>query len=197
MVMRPSFVSRSIAALVWVLGMTCSSATYAEIYKWVDEKGVTNYSSAPPATAKARSIDLQSATVSVYEAPPPQQAARALDTAMRARIERLENELLAERRARPTSTQAESDRRQLAYEQCLRDRRVDCDQVRDGPYATYPYSLHYAVAAPLLVIARPFLPPRLMPVRPSRAFGAAVHFPGSPPRVAGHRGPRELSRQDR
>ena len=200
MVMRSSSVSSTIAALAWALGVGWPTATYAEIYKWVDEKGVTNYSSAPPKTAKARKIDLQAASLSVYEAPLPQRAARALDAAMRAKIERLENELLAERRARQTrqaSARAESDRLQLAYEQCLRDRRVDCDLVRDGLPATDYFTPYYAVAAPFVVAARPFLPPRRMRAGPRPAFGTVPRFPGGPPRVAAHRGPRELSRQGR
>ena len=186
-----------VVALIGAGVMVWSSGGIAEIYKWVDEKGVTNYSSTPPARGEARSIDLQSATVSVYPAPPPQEAARALDAAMRARIERLENELLAERRARQTrTTQAESDRRQLAYEQCLRERRVDCEQIRDGMYAASYYSPHY-VAAPVLVAARPLLQAQFMPVLPQQVFGTAAPFPGVSPRAAGHRGSRELSRQGR
>ena len=187
-------------ALVWAGAAVWSSGSSAEIYKWVDEKGVTNYSGAPPAHGKAQSLDLQSASVSVYPAPPPEQVARALDAAMRARIERLENELLSERRARvaqQTSTQVESDHRRLAYEQCLRDRRVDCDLVRDGLYAANYYSRYYAVAAPFVVAGRSFLAPRLMPVRPQPIFGTVAPFPASSPRVAGHRGSRELSRQGR
>jgi len=187
-----------IAAFALVLAW--SSSVPAEVYKWVDEKGVTNYSSAPPKTAKARKIDLQAASLSVYEAPLPQRAARALDAAMRAKIERLENELLAERRARQTrqaSARAESDRLQLAYEQCLRDRRVDCDLVRDGLPATDYFTPYYAVAAPFVVAARPFLPPRRMRAGHRPVFGAVPRFHGRSQRTVVHRGPRELSRQGR
>ena len=187
-----------IAAFALVLAW--SSSVPAEVYKWVDDKGVTNYSSAPPTTGKARKIDLQAASVSVYEAPLPQQAARAPDAAMRAKIERLENELLAERRARQTrqaSAQAESDRLQRAYEQCLRDRRVDCDLVRDGLPATDYFTPYYAVAAPFVVAARPFLPPRRMRAGPRPVFGAVPRLHGRAQRTVVHRGPRELSRQGR
>ena len=187
-----------IAAFALVLAW--SSSVPAEVYKWVDDKGVTNYSSAPPTTGKARKIDLQAASLSVYEAPLPQRAARALDAAMRAKIERLENELLAERRARQTrqaSARAESDRLQLAYEQCLRDRRVDCDLVRDGLPATDYFTPYYAVAAPFVVAARPFLPPRRMRAGHRPVFGAVPRFHGRSQRTVVHRGPRELSRQGR
>ena len=187
MLARPISLASLIAACA--LALPWSSGAVAEVYKWVDEKGVTNYAGAPPATGRARSIDLSSASVSVYEAPPPQPAARALDAAVRARMERLENELLAERRARQASTQAESDRRQLAYEQCLRDRRVDCDLVRDGLPATDYFTPHYAVAAPFVPDGRSFLPPRRMRAGPQPAFGAVLRFQGSPPRIAAQRGP--------
>ena len=184
-------------ALVWAGTLLGSSGSVAEIYKWVDEKGVTNYSGAPPARGKARSLDLQSTNLSVYPAPPPEHTARALEAAMRARIDRLENELLAERRARQArqaSIQTESDRRQLAYDQCLRDRRVDCDYARDGLYAATYYSPYY-VAAPVFAAARPFPPAQLMPFRPEPLFGAP--FAGASMRVAGHRGSAGLSRQGR
>ena len=199
MVMRPLPVSRpSVALLVWgwVVAMAWSSGSLAEIYKWVDQKGVTNYSSAPPASGKARTLAPGAAAVSVYPAPPPRDAERA-DAAMQARIERLENELLAERRARQTSTRAESDRRRLAYEQCLRDRRVDCDLVRDGLPATDYFTPYYAVAAPFVVAARPFLPPRRMRAGHRPVFGAVPRFHGRSQRTVVHRGPRELSRQGR
>ena len=164
--MRPLPLSRTVAALlVWVLAMAWSSGTYAEIYKWVDQNGVTNYSSSPPATGKAQTLDPGATMVSVYQAPAPQNAARALDAAMRARIERLEDELRAERRARETrqvSARAESDRRQYAYEQCVRDRHVDCDS--GGTHAT-PY--FYAAVAP--VVGRP-LTPFTTPIRPFTPF---------------------------
>jgi len=179
MVMHFLSVSRPIAAVVWVMTMAWSSGTFAEIYKWVDQKGVTNYSGAPPATGKAQTLDPGAVTVSVYQATAPQDAAR-LDSMMRQKVAMLENQLRAERLARqtrPTSTQAESDRRQLAYEQCVSDRRVDCDPMRDGLYAGNAYSPYYVAAAPLLVAGRPFpLTPFTPPITP---------FTRTPPAVLG------------
>ena len=109
MVMRPLPVSRIIVALVWVAAMVESSGSMAEIYKWVDQKGVTNYSSGPPATGKARTLNLETVTVSVYQAPAPQDAARALDVMMRQRVAMLENQLRAERLAQQASHQADAD----------------------------------------------------------------------------------------
>lgn len=196
MAMRFSSVSSTIAALAWALGVGWPTGTYAEIYKWVDEKGVTNYSSALPASGKARTLAPGAAAVSVYPAPPPRDAERT-DAAMQAKIERLENELLAERRVRQTSTRAESDRRRLTYEQCLRDRRVDCDLVRDGLPATDYFTPYFAVAAPFVLAGRPFLPPRRMRAGLRPVFGAVPRFHGRSQRTAGHRGSRDLLRQGR
>ena len=196
MVMRPLPVSRpSVALLVWgwVVAMAWSSGTFAEIYKWVDQKGVTNYSSAPPATGKAQMLDPAAATVSVYQAPSPQDAARLLDAMMRQRVAMLENQLRAEhlaRLAQQASYQTDSDRYRLAYEQCLRERRVDCDTSRDGMRAT-PY--FYAAAAPVFVVGRPFTLTPITPFtrNPPAVFGTMVGFSpraGGSTRTTGHRG---------
>ena len=105
-----------------------------------------------------------------------------LDAMMRQRVAMLENQLQAERVARlsqQTSYQTDADRGRLAYEQCLRERRVDCDTGRDGMSAA-PY--FYAAAAPAYVAGRPFpLAPFTTPMTPftrtpSAALGALVGF---------------------
>ena len=193
MVMRLPSVSRIIAALVWAASMAWSSWTYAEIYKWVDQKGVTNYSSAPPATGKARALDPGATTVSVYPTTALQDTAR-LDAIMRQKVAMLENQLRAERQARLTQQASYRTDAGLAYEQCLRERRVDCDSGRDGVRAT-PY--FYAAAAPVYVVGRPF-PSTPFPVTPFTpfprppAFATMARF-SQPPvvstRTADHRGP--------
>lgn len=164
----------------------CSSA---EIYKWVDQKGVTNYSSAPPATGKARTLDPGTVTVSVYQAPSPQETARALDAMMRQRIARLENELLAERLSRLTQ-QASHQTDRLAYEQCLNERRVDCDAGRDGVRAI-PY--FYAAAAPVYVVGRAFPVTTFTPFPRTPPFTAMT----SRPAVVSARTADRLSRKHR
>lgn len=175
MVMRRFPASRLIVALVWAGAMVGSSGSSAEIYKWVDQKGVTNYSSSPPATGKARTLSPEATTVSVYQAPAPQEAARALDAMMRQRVAMLENQLRAERRSQQASYQTDTDRYRLAYEQCLMERRVDCDTGRDGMHAT-PY--FYAAAAPVFVVGRPFPFTPITPFTrtPPAVFGTMVGF---------------------
>lgn len=50
--------ARKILVLVLLFLVVASLA--AGIYKWVDEKGVTHYSDAPPSTRKARELDIPS-----------------------------------------------------------------------------------------------------------------------------------------
>lgn len=77
-------------------------AIAADMYRWVDERGVVNYSNLPPpATAKATRIADAEPTVSVI--PPPARAPEARSAAAEAallrRIEQLEDELAQLRRA--------------------------------------------------------------------------------------------------
>ena len=190
MVMRRSPVSRPILALAWAGAMLASSGSVAEIYKWVDQKGVTNYSSTPPATGKARTLDPAETTVSVYQAPPPQEPARRLDAMLRRRIAMLEDQLQAERLARLAQQASYRTDAGLAREQCVRERRVDCDTSREGVPASPRY---YAVAAPVYVIVRPsaFLPAR---GRPAPAFGPMPAFQG---RAVLRPAPREHARRFR
>ena len=56
--------SRVLACVVILLAAT--SATSAELYKWVDEKGVTNYSNEPPPKGVNAKVIVPDDRVSVY-----------------------------------------------------------------------------------------------------------------------------------
>jgi hypothetical protein len=177
--MRTVSIFRMLAAIAAAGVCSCSAA--AEIYKWVDEKGVTNYGSAPPEKAKSKVLDPQAAAVSVYT--PPPQASRQLESMMRDRIDRLEGELQAERRARQTqqaSLQSEEELRRLAYEECVRDRRVDCDQIRDGLYSAPYYYGAYAPAYGYGPSRRPGFPTRPV-ARPLPSYASSPAFAPAPP----------------
>ena len=189
MVMRHISCTRLIAACAVAAVLSVwSPCPSAEIYKWVDQKGVTNYSSAPPATGKAQTLDPGATTVSVYPTTALQDAAR-LDAIMRQKVAMLENQLRAERQARLTQQASYRADAGLAYEQCLRERRFDCDPGRDGMRAT-PY--FHAAAAPVIVVGRPF-PSTPFPVttftpfpRPT-AFATMARF-SHPPVVSARTG---------
>lgn len=74
---------RSISRLQgWLLAATLSSlvpAAFAQVYKWVDDNGVTNYSNEPPAKTR-RNVTVVEDRISVYT---PEQS--VLDAAQKAR----------------------------------------------------------------------------------------------------------------
>lgn len=85
------------AVAMSVLGLVAAPAM-ADMYRWVDAKGVVNYSNIPPpADANAKRIAETEPTVSVI--PPPEKNAEQLQAAREAallrRIEQLEDELAA------------------------------------------------------------------------------------------------------
>ena len=117
---------------------------HAETYKWVDEKGVTHYSSTPPAGAVKTTLIEQ--RISIVPADPSLQTAIA-DMRVQAlrRQEYVEKEYLQRQRL-----SIEKDMLAMTIPQC--PYRADCG---DGyfPYA-YPwygyggYPVHYGGAAP-------------------------------------------------
>ena len=117
----------------------------AQGYKWVDDKGVVNYSTEVPPNRTSTVLDPKATRISVY---PPEDALKrgsASERSLSEKIDRLERKLDAERYARQRmadeQTQVVDDR----YDRCLRDRRVDCDS--GDPY--------YAPYGPAIVMVRP------------------------------------------
>lgn len=125
-----------------IVGMcaTFSAApAWAQIYKWVDDHGVVNYSNQPPANRKAKELDTSAITVSIYEAEKPGHraaaAARSEAASLSDKIDRLERQLEAERQARQYAA-ADARALQAAYDQCVAQRGVDCNSIYNG---FYPY----------------------------------------------------------
>lgn len=165
---------RIVAALAVVLAGT---PAWAQVYKWVDERGVTHYSDqAPPKQEAVKNLDIVADRLSVYTPDPslmrPSEH-QGGDPVLSDRIDRLERQLQAERQARQYAAAAEAQAYMTAYEQCLADRRVDCD----GYGGYYPY------AAPVVVAAfrhRRFRPVAFPHVTGLTA-GNVVRFPGIMP----------------
>lgn len=159
------------SALAIVVLLAPASA-WAQVYKWVDDKGVVNYSSQPPADRKSALVDPNSVSVSTYA--PDEKLTRTAQTTMPSvneralaeRIASLERKLDAERYSRLVLADAQTRSMERRFEQCLRDRRIDCDTAGLDPY--------YAPYGPTVVIFRPHLRHRPISTRP-------VHAP-KPPR---------------
>ena len=166
---------RTVTTLAVVIA---GAPAWAQVYKWVDERGVTHYSDqAPPKQAAEKKLDIVTDRLSVYTPDPSlirPSGRSGSDPALSDRVDRLERELQAERQARQYEAAAEAQAYMTAaYEQCLADRRVDCD----GYGGYYPY------AAPVVVAA--FRHRRFRPIAIPHATGLTagnvVAFPGIMP----------------
>ncbi len=170
------------APMILCVALAAAAPAGAQVYKWVDDKGVVNYSGDPPANRKSAQLDPNSVSVSVYTT--DKSSAQAADSGganerlLGQRIESLERRLDAERYSRQLAADAEAKALALQYEQCVRDRRVDCEF---GGYDRYPYSY-----GPALVYFRPHIRPRpIMPTLPVSAPASPVRaFPSVRSRIA-------------
>jgi len=86
-----------------LVAMLVAMPAWSQIYKWVDENGVTNYTNQPPPNGKAQELDLDSVRLSVIETDKPEQlaamAARYEVGSLRQRVNELEDQLEAQRYA--------------------------------------------------------------------------------------------------
>lgn len=175
---------RSAAA---VIALLAAVPAWAQVYKWVDDKGVVNYSSRPPTNRKAALLDPNSVSVSVYT--PDESLSRAVrptpnasDRALEERIASLERRLEAERTSRQILADAQMRLSERRFEECSRDRRVDCDLGGLDPYYA-PYWTTVVVSRPHHPHFRPMPPirhaPRMTPPRPAFAPVRAPR-PGAP-----------------
>ena len=96
-------------ARLFSLGLLClatfvAGPAWSQIYKWVDDDGVVNYSNQPPSNRKAEELDLNSVPVSVIETSKTDQraawAVKSEVSALRQKVDQLESQLEAERYGR-------------------------------------------------------------------------------------------------
>jgi hypothetical protein len=136
-----------IRLLIALLAILASAPASAQVYKWVDERGVTNYSNQPPTDPKAANkVAIVEEKISVYT--PDKALMQAVEAArqrsnqgLSERVASLERQLEAERRARQYASAAEP---QAAYDPCQGERAIDCSGFYSG---YYPYGPAYVIAA--------------------------------------------------
>jgi hypothetical protein len=134
----------SLAALLALAPMV-----HAETYKWVDEKGVVNYSNTPPANAKSVKLDEDQGRVSTIESYDYSRGgAGTREKALQDRVTRLEQDAAYARRAAAMDEVAAAEAYRLWREQCFAQRRVDCDDLYAGGYDP-GYLYPSPVAAPV------------------------------------------------
>jgi hypothetical protein len=131
-------------SVLWVLSLAAialASPAIAQVYKWIDETGATQYSDqVPPSRGSARKVAIVSDRLSVYEQGPRlvPAATPGRESALNDRVDALERQLQAERRARDTIAAAEAQAALAAYQRCLSERRVDCDGYAGTPQYAAP-----------------------------------------------------------
>lgn len=119
---------------VLVLGLGLAVSCQAEVYRWVDEHGAVTYANTPPADRKSGFRRVDVSVPQGRDLPTRRSETDAAATprqALDARVDDLEKQLDAERRAR-ASADARTTLMQAAYEQRL------ADAVANRPAAVIP-----------------------------------------------------------
>jgi len=164
--LSPGFsVHRLLAGAFGILLMAAALAAQATtVYRWVDEKGVVNYTTAPPPAArKAATIDASPAVAGQGDILSGEEArywrARNQREALRdATEQRMQRETVQLQQTRATQEMARAEARsreksqwQSAVDQCKSQRHVDCETAPYGPTHRHP--------APVVIVARPGVNP--------------------------------------
>jgi hypothetical protein len=143
------------AALAIGIAMPAQADT---VYKWVDQNGVTNYTTTPPQPTNARTVATINAAPAVesrYEAAPGSEEARywrqrrEREAADSLRNDRLHKDSLEQQEWRTRQElalrydedlrrDAANRRRQAAFDQCMFDRLPNCSSVDGGGYGYAP-----------------------------------------------------------
>ena len=183
---RPSDMKQRtlIRLLIVLFAILATVPATAQVYKWVDERGVTNYSNQPPADPKAvKKLGVVEDKISVYTPDPALMQAIAafqqqrINRALAEAIGSLELE--AERRAGQYGAGAPA-----CYDPCLDGGGINCSGVYGG---YYPYVPAVAVI-PFRHRAQSFAQTRWVPGKtvrtsfPSRPFHSATISRGHPTR---------------
>ena len=173
-----SMVGFSLSSAVAAL-LLATAPAFAQVYKWVDDKGVVNYSNEAPPNRNSTVLDPKATRISVYTPDDALKRGGASERSLSEKIDRLERKLDAERYARQRTADEQTQVMDDRYDQCVRDRRVDCDY--GDPY--------YAPYGPTLVMVRP---PHLRS-RPFVTRPFPPHKRMSRPLVSGRAGlPRQM-----
>lgn len=158
---------RAAIQLLVLFAATCAIApASAELYKWVDERGVTNYSNdPPPPAATAGKLTRVENKISVYT---PDDSFMQAVKAVR---ERAIKALTEPEPAR--SPVARIAVEQSGYEQCITSGRIGCDDL----YPNYYPAAYFPVGA---YARRGVQPTRFLPPRPPASGGSRVSRVPSP-----------------
>lgn len=131
--------------VVATLTLSATASASAQMYKWVDSKGVTNYSNQPPGGDKsAAAVHPVPMLVTTYTPDPVlerevhtfrENAAMAAENA--GALTPREAKLRAQRIAAAAAAKAA----QAEYEKCTESRQVDCNQTESGNDGGWPVGI--------------------------------------------------------
>lgn len=148
----------------------------ADVYKWIDERGVVNYSDEAPQGRAAQKMDRTMNRLIVVPPSPDstERSRRLADDLMRARLEREHREHIA----RYTEQAGRSEAREEALlkswrQRCLAEQWADCDHAPTlyNRYAEFPYYV------PLVQSRLPLAPTGLLRPLPPRVETPRVAVP--------------------
>jgi Domain of unknown function (DUF4124) len=201
--------------------LALAPAAHGQVYKWTDDKGVTNYSSTPPDNRKSQKLDEEKGRVSTIEAQDLSKAdAARRERALKDRVDRLEQEAQRNRQNAAAQEMAAADAHRQWRERCISERRTDCDHpeasgydpgyytpyiVRPGgrPPAQRPGPGQYRPTPDVAVggggVVGPYLepPPSGVVVGPGPGGAGAAYGPASPGGVVITPGPGGVGAQYR
>jgi hypothetical protein len=172
-----NFLLATVAAPLWL-----ALPAHAEIYKWVDEKGVVNYSNTPPENRRSVKLDDDTGRVSTIEAYDySKDGAKQREQALKDRVAQLEEETARNRQAAAQQELAAAEAYRMWREFCIAQRRIDCDD---------PYALPSDPGYPIYGVGVAPLPARRVPgmYRPTPRFavgGGGVVGPYYRPPIGG------------
>jgi hypothetical protein len=174
---------------VILITILAAASASAQVYKWVDERGVTNYSNQPPAGRAAKNVGLVEDRISVYSSDIPVTSStdasrQKSDQALTEKISSLERQLEAERWARQYASTAA----QGAYDPCLSN--INCNGLYDGYYPYPPAFVFVPVRHRPRNIAQPQLTPGTIA---GNAVGMNGFIPGNSAAFAGSMPPPSRS----
>jgi hypothetical protein len=149
--------SKPLIGFAAALSVLCamSDAPAATVYKWVDEKGVVNYTTTPPSNRMAAAVDVAPAVAGqggtggdgeacYWRERAQREAASGLEQdRLRRETEQLRQSKLRQEMAAAEAASKQKTAAQLAYEQCRSERRVDCETLL-GLGGAPGYALGYA-----------------------------------------------------
>jgi hypothetical protein len=159
------------ATVAFILPCAASGA----IYKWVDQQGTTNYSNKAPADRRAVKLDEQNSLVNTIRFPERKGAASP------SRTERLEDETLRGRRSQAAEEAAAREAFRRWRDQCIAQRRVDCDD----PYPAEFFDPGYIIGYPPSVRPMRLAPGSYRPTPLLEVGGGGVVGPFFRPPIGG------------